>query len=184
MKKHMFTIICTTAFAALFGIGGAVPLATSDNALAAETRTQISPGLVMPSFDPVNGKKLFASTGCVVCHAVNGVGGTDAPIIDASTMAPEMNPFDFVAKMWNHSMGMIAMQENELGGQITFENGQQIADIIAFLHDVAVQKTFSEDDIPPEIKKRLEADEDDGGAHGSMMRNGAGMHNDSMMGNQ
>ena len=154
------TIAGSAALAALLGIGGIGLSGAADSALAAESGIPISPGLVLPPMDPVNGKKLFASKGCVVCHAVNGVGGTDAPEIDAATMAPKISPFDFVAKMWNHSQGMVAMQQDELGGQITFENGKQIADIIAFLHDAKVQKTFSEDDIPANIKAHPESDED------------------------
>ncbi|MCC0025198.1 MAG: cytochrome c [Hyphomicrobiaceae bacterium] len=125
---------------------------------AAETGTSISPGLVIPPMDPVAGKNLFASKSCVVCHSVNGVGGTDAPPIDATAMENPMSPFDFFAKMWNHAYGMIAMQEDEIGEQITFENGQQLADIIAFLHDAEVQKTFTEGDIPPDVAAHMDED--------------------------
>ncbi|HXH86588.1 MAG TPA: c-type cytochrome [Nitrospira sp.] len=128
----------------------------------------LGPGLALPPMDPLRGKALFASKGCVLCHAVNGVGGTDAPNIDASTMEPTMNPFDLVAKMWNHSSGMIAMQQEEMGHQITFKNGQEIEDIVAFLHDAAVQKTFTKDDIPADIKEHM----DEGGEMGTMMNNG------------
>jgi mono/diheme cytochrome c family protein len=159
------------------GIAAAAALGAAA-ATAGDTSSEISPGLVMPKMDPVHGKALFGSKGCVVCHAVNGVGGPDAPPIDASTMKPEMSPFDFVARMWNHSQGMIAMQQDEMGDQITFENGQQIADIIAFLHDADVQKTFSEDDIPADIKAHME--EGDDNSSGMMTNGKAG--NGSMMG--
>lgn len=43
----------------------------------------LSAGLMMPSMDAANGRKLFASKGCVVCHEVNGIGGTDAAPLDA-----------------------------------------------------------------------------------------------------
>ena len=86
---------------------------------------------------------LFASKGCVVCHSINGVGGKDAPALDASTMTGPMNPFDFAAKMWQ---------------QIEF-NGAELADIIAFAHDAKEQKKFSKADIPKNIKKLME-DED------------------------
>lgn len=152
---------------------------------AAGNGIKVGQGLVLPPMDPVRGKHLFASKGCVVCHAVNGVGGTDAPEIDAATMKPNMNPFDFVAKMWNHSQGMVAMQQSELGGQITFDNGQEIADIIAFLHDPSVQKTFTEADIPQDIKAHMEGDDEGSGedtnkeenmmkGHGSMMKGSGG----------
>lgn len=158
--------VSALAFAAIFAIGSVGMMAGGvpgvGPAQAAEAGTPVSPGLVIPPMDPVNGKKLFASKGCVVCHAVNGVGGTDAPEIDAAVMDPQMSPFDFFAKMWNHASGMIAMQEDEIGGQITFDNGQELADIIAFLHDAAVQKTFTEDDIPADIKAHLDEDGEGG----------------------
>ena len=55
--------------------------------------------LMMPRMDPARGRKLYASKGCVACHAINGVGGHDATPLDARTMGARMNPFDFAAKM-------------------------------------------------------------------------------------
>jgi cytochrome c len=175
MKHLDLHRICYAFFGtAIFGLAAAiVPIAAAQTASAAdkaETAMQVSPGLILPPMNPTHGKELYASKGCVVCHAINGVGGTDAPDISAKSMAPEMNPFDFVAKMWNHAQGMVAMQEDELGGQITFENGQEIADIIAFLHDAAVQKTFGEDDIPANIKEKLDSDESEGGMGSGVMK--------------
>ncbi|MFC2967966.1 c-type cytochrome [Acidimangrovimonas pyrenivorans] len=117
----------------------------------------MGPGLFMPRMDPVAGRHLFASKGCVVCHSINGVGGTDAPKLDASTMKMPMDPFDFAAKMWHGAPAMIAMQNSELGAQIQF-TGQELADIIAFVHSPAEQKKFSEADIPENIKKHMEED--------------------------
>ncbi len=111
----------------------------------------MSPGMTMPGMDAANGRKLFAAKGCVVCHAVNGIGGTDAAALDASAMGGMTNPFDFVANMWRGAKPMIEMQDDELGGQVEF-TGQELADIIAFLHHPAEQKNFSESDIPPDIK--------------------------------
>ncbi len=133
--------------------------------------TLVAPGLIIPHMDPVNGKKLFASKGCVVCHQVHGVGGTDSPSLDISKMDPVMSPFDFFAKMWRGADKMIEMQDKELGYQVKF-TGQEIADIIAFLHDRDVEQTFTEADIPDNIKKLMEEDEDSGG---DMMKSGGGM---------
>src|SRR5262249_2008234 len=88
-----------------------------------------SPGIIIPSMTVANGRKLFAAKGCVVCHAVNGIGGQDAPALDASTMPGMTNPFDFVANMWRGAPAMIEMQQDELGAQIQF-TGQELADII------------------------------------------------------
>ncbi len=77
-------------------------------------------GLMMPTMDPVRGRELFASKGCVTCHSINGVGGEDATPLDAHTMQSMMNPFDFAAKMWRMAPAMIAAQEEALGEQIEF----------------------------------------------------------------
>jgi mono/diheme cytochrome c family protein len=156
------------------GVGGS---ATS-MAMAADVPEQIAPGLIMPAMNPVRGKGLFASKGCVVCHSINGVGGEDAPKLDASTMAPQMNPFDFFAKMWRGAAPMIMMQMHEIGHQIEF-TGQDLADIVAFVHNAQIQKSFTEDDIPPEIKEHMEAGEGEGMGGGMM---GGGMMGGGMMG--
>jgi cytochrome c len=108
-------------------------------------------GLMMPMMNPARGRELFASKGCVVCHAVNGVGGEDAPPLDADTMPQVMNPFEFAAKMWRGAQAMIYLQQEELGAQIDF-TGEELADIIAFVHSPDEQAKFSEADIPPRIK--------------------------------
>ena len=118
-------------------------------------RMTMSPGLILPTMDPADGRKLFASKGCVVCHSVNGIGGKDAPPLDASTMPGMVNPFDFVAEMWQGAEMMIAMQTQELKEQTSF-TGQELANIIAFVHDKEEQKKFSEADITPEIKSKME----------------------------
>jgi len=148
----------------LFAVTGPVLAAgVSDppnGALVVQLAANDGPDLAMPAMDPVRGKQLFASKGCVVCHSINGVGGTDAPNLDASTMTPRMNPFDFFAKMWHGAEPMIIMQRSEIGQQIEF-TGQDLADIVSFVHDAAVQKTFSETDIPAAIKAYMEGDEGD-----------------------
>ena len=77
--------------------------------------TMLGKRLFLPTMDPMKGKMLFASKGCVTCHSINGVGGEDAPKLDASTMPKVMNPFDFTAKMWRAAPAMIAAQNDELG---------------------------------------------------------------------
>jgi len=116
----------------------------------------VSPDLMIPSMNATNGRKLFASKGCVVCHAVNGVGGTDAVPLDASTMIGMINPFDFVASMWRGARPMIDLQNEELGGQVEF-TGRELGDIIAFVHHAEEQRKFSEADIPPDIKAAMTA---------------------------
>lgn len=120
--------------------------------------------LVMPTMDEERGKEVFVSKGCVACHAVNGVGGHDAPNLDAHTMQGLMNPFDFAARMWNHAPGMLMAQEDALGEQITL-TGQELADLIAFVHDEKVQHTFTEADLTPQARAMM--DHEHGGARAS-----------------
>ena len=122
----------------------------------------MGPDLMMPAMDPAKGRKLFAAKGCVVCHAVNGIGGEDAAALDASTMRGMTNPFDFVANMWRGAPAMIDMQREELGEQIEF-TGQELAHIIAFLHHEEEQKKFSDADIPPNIKAVMTHGEEEEG---------------------
>lgn len=115
--------------------------------------------LEWPKMDPQRGKRLFAERGCVVCHQVNGVGGTDAPALDVSTMNPVMSPFDFFAKMWRGAAPMISMQKREIGHQVEL-SGQDLADIVAFAHDQQSQRSFSERDIPEYIRVLMNGEHD------------------------
>lgn len=138
----------------------AMALTTANAPLSAQEQTgtmrmdmpMMSTGLVLPRMDPVKGRALFASKGCVVCHSINGVGGTDAAMLDAEYMDLPMNPFEFAARMWRGAAAMVDMQRDELGGQIEL-NGEELAAIIAFVHDDDEQKKFSEKDIPENIMK-------------------------------
>ena len=65
-----------------------------------------------------------------------------------------MNPFEFAARMWRGAPAMVAAQEDKFDGQIEF-TGQELADIIAFVHDSKEQKAFSADDIPEKIEEMM-----------------------------
>jgi cytochrome c len=112
------------------------------------------PRLVMPIMNPVRGKFLFVSKGCVACHAINGVGGHDAPNMDAHNRGGLMNPFDFAAKMWNHAPAMIAAQEEAFGEQVYF-TGAELADITAFVHDDRTQHTFADKDLTKKARQMM-----------------------------
>jgi mono/diheme cytochrome c family protein len=160
MKRQQTTASCAGAALLLLGAALPAPLSAQESQAGSGAtgmqggqmpQMMMSPGMMMPSMDAANGRKLFAAKGCVVCHAVNGIGGEDAAALDASTMPGMTNPFDFVANMWRGAPAMIDMQREELGEQIQF-TGQELADIIAFLHHEQEQKKFSDADIPPNIK--------------------------------
>ena len=153
MKK--LAILLTAA--ATFAVGGPV-FASGDSDAAAP---MMSTGLVIPQMNAAEGRKLFAAKGCVVCHAINGVGGEDAPMLDAEFMDSPMNPFDFAARMWAGAEAMVAMQREELGDVIGLD-GTELAAIIAFVHDPVEQAKFSEEDIPENMKELIaHAEEED-----------------------
>ncbi len=111
--------------------------------------------LAMPMMNAERGMYLFASKGCVACHAVNGIGGHNVKNLDAHTMEQVMNPFDFVAKMWRMAPAMIYAQQEVYGDQILF-TGEEIADIIAFVHDDEQQHKFTAAMIPKKIMKSMQ----------------------------
>lgn len=124
--------------------------AAAQQAMTGGDMPMMATGIFLPRMDAAAGRQLFAAKGCVLCHSVNGVGGQDAPPMDAGYMDAMMNPFDFAAGMWRGSEAMVALQRDELGGQIEL-TGQDLADIIAFVHDGEEQKRFTEADIPAPI---------------------------------
>ncbi len=110
--------------------------------------------LAFPVMNAERGMQLFAEKGCVACHAINGVGGHHSVALDAHNMDPVTHPFDFVAKMWQMAPYMIKAQEEALGEQILF-SGEEIANIIAFVHDDDQQHKFTEALITPRISKMI-----------------------------
>lgn len=146
----------------------AMVLALSGQALGQETEGVIAvdPGLTRPeqpavkigTLDAERGRGLFVSKGCVICHAINGVGGTAigdlggkaAPSLDAARMPAVIDPFAFFARMWAGARDMIALQRQKLGYQIHLR-GDEIADIMAFIHDPEEQKKFTPESFTPPL---------------------------------
>ncbi|WP_211236017.1 c-type cytochrome [Leisingera aquimarina] len=149
MKTRSFAVLLYAAVAA-----ASSALAGNNNKPALEPQSMLANGLMMPEMNAARGRELFAEKGCVVCHSVNGVGGTDARALDADTMKEKMNPFEFAARMWRGAPAMITLQEEELGGQIEL-SGQELADIIAFVHHAEEQKHFSQDAIPNHVMSMM-----------------------------
>ncbi len=140
--------ISLLAIGTLAAVGGA--LWVSQTASGSDNGTAVSAGLVLPEMDSAMGRKLFASKGCAVCHSINGIGGDDAPALDAQTMDGPMNPFEFAARMWRGAEAMVYMQREELGDVIELD-GAELAAIIAFAHDPEEQAKYSEADWPQPI---------------------------------
>ncbi len=108
-------------------------------------------GLVVPTMNSHSGAEAFMNKGCIVCHAVNGVGGEIGPSFDAEEMPEPMNAFEFAARMWRGAPAMAQMQEDLLGEMIAMD-GQELADIVAFVHDKDAQDEISAGDVPEEFR--------------------------------
>lgn len=109
------------------------------------------PRLVVPMLDPEKGERLFVTKGCVICHSVNKVGGAAGPALDAPEGGRYLDLTDFMARMWRGAFAMIDLQGMELGYQLDF-TGEELGNIAAFLSDSAMQKKFTEHDVPDLIR--------------------------------
>ena len=109
------------------------------------------PGYVVSFGDSDRGRDLFTGKGCVVCHSINRVGGKAGPALDADPYEPDLDVFDFAARMWRGAPTMIVLQEMELGYQIDL-TGQELADLARFIHDAEAQRNFQETDVPELIR--------------------------------
>lgn len=107
--------------------------------------------LVLPLVDPARGRVLFVTKGCVLCHAVNGVGGKAAPALDVLEEEHQIDPFAFMARMWRGANVMIKLQKDELGYQIEFE-GDELAALIGFAYDAREQAKFTIDQVPQSLR--------------------------------
>ena len=139
----------------VLSILAAAPVSATDGRRHIMPGGMMASGLFIPEMNAKRGRELFASKGCVVCHSINGIGGEVAPMLDAEFMDEIMNPFDFAARMWRGGGAMIARQQTELGKQIDL-TGQELADIIAFVHNAEEQARFSEFDVPHEIEEMMQ----------------------------
>lgn len=110
-----------------------------------------APDIVLPRMDPARGRIYFATRACVVCHSVNGVGGSAAPALDNIEDNGALRPLEFVSRMWRGGPSMIGLQESLFGEPIDL-TAEELGDIMAFLNDAEQKKRFSESDIPKYIR--------------------------------
>ena len=132
------------------GVVGAVLLSGCVDGIAEAQETQA----VMAGADAARGRALFVRKGCIACHAVNEIGGTTGPPLDVEFAPDEIDPLDFVARMWRGAEPMVMMQQSLFGEQLDF-TGDELADIIAFAHDPEEQRRFSEADVPPALRRLI-----------------------------
>lgn len=151
-RRGLRRAISMVAAAGLFtgvvvGVASAQSASAGMDAAGGDTGTR----LVVPMMDPVKGKRLFVDKGCVLCHAVNKVGGRAGPPLDAPDGGRYVDLLDFMARMWRGSFAMIELQGMELGYQLDF-TGPELGHIAAFLADSAEQERFAEEDVPDLIR--------------------------------
>ena len=81
--------------------------------------------------NPAKGARLFASKGCVRCHALKGEGGKIGP--DFGRVDLGDTQLDLAAKLWNHIPSMIAGMERArmIKPNLT---GQEFTEISAYLY--------------------------------------------------
>lgn len=106
------------------------------------------------TLDGARGRTLFVDKGCVICHAVNGVGGKAATPLDAPIGEVDLDPLEFAARMWLGAPAMIELQAVELGYSI-FLTAEEIGDLAAFAASRDLQKTLSDANLPDEIREGL-----------------------------
>ncbi len=143
----------------IFVIAAACAIAAScsqQSETAATTSQEAAHGLevVSRSVDSGEGRALFIDKGCVICHAVNGVGGKAAPPLDAEIGAPGIDPLEFAARMWRGAPAMIELQAVELGYSI-YLTADEIANLAGFAADREEQKLFSIDQLPEMLRGAL-----------------------------
>ncbi len=86
-----------------------------------------------PTQNALAGARVFGVKGCVRCHAINGLGGTEGP--DFGRFSRPRSFYDFSASMWNH-LPMMVERMRALGIDPPQLKAQEIADLIAFLSTV------------------------------------------------
>jgi cytochrome c len=106
----------------------------------------------IPGADIANGRKLFVTKSCVLCHSVNDVGGDAAALLDAAPGQSEIDLMDFSARMWRGAEAMTFLQSKKIGYVIDL-NGNEITDLAAFLSNSDAQKSFTIDDVPEAMRE-------------------------------
>jgi mono/diheme cytochrome c family protein len=90
--------------------------------------------LFTPTEDPVSGARLFQTKGCVRCHAINGVGGTEGP--DLGQTARPLSFYELAAAMWNHlpQMATRLWSSPSSATEKPYMTPNEMSDLAAFLY--------------------------------------------------
>lgn len=122
-----------------------------DAATEAKSQPPTKVEVEFPGFNPRRGRILFTTKGCVICHQVNGIGGTVAPALDAPKGDIKLNPLAFAGRMWRGAPAMTALQEQELGYVIDLD-GKDIADLSAFVANPEEQSLLTLESVPEPLR--------------------------------
>lgn len=88
---------------------------------------------VLPA-SPRRGWMLFQEKGCINCHSIRGEGGKTGPDLISDRPLPRTLT-QMAGRMWNHSPEMWAAMKAKGMARPSFQ-GQEMADVIAFLYSV------------------------------------------------
>jgi cytochrome c2 len=87
---------------------------------------------VLPG-NPMSGKKLFESKGCLHCHSVNGKGGDIG--LDVTQMELNKSVTEIAGLMWNHGLVMMSIMKKEKIKWPQFQ-GKEMGDLISYLYSI------------------------------------------------
>lgn len=93
--------------------------------------------------DPARGHELFASKGCIRCHAVGGVGGKIGP--DLAAASDLTGPMEWTQALWNHASGMRQAAEREGIAWPEFQ-GHELRDLYAYVRQNSSRGSVSPGD--------------------------------------
>lgn len=141
-----------TAFPILFallalGQAGLIAPASAGEGEQAAPRKSV----VIPLVDPQRGRRLFVAKGCVICHAVQGVGGQAAPALDADEDSQSIDLLGFVSRLLRGMPAMSELQAVELGYRVELAS-EDIADLAGFVADQELQAQFSLQEVPEPMR--------------------------------
>lgn len=104
--------------------------------------------------DPDRGRALFISDGCVLCHAVRGVGGKAGPPLDRTEGMPARDPMDFAADLWMGAPVMLRLQDAWMGYKIDL-TGDDLRHLAAFANDIEAQDAIVDEEIPNGLRENF-----------------------------
>ena len=143
-----FLGVWLVTFALLFvgQLGLAAPATAGDEDQAASRKS-----VLVPLVDPQRGRHLFVSKGCVICHAVKGVGGQAAPALDAAAESQSIDLLGFVSRLMRGMPAMAELQAIELGYRVELAP-EDIADLAGIVSDPDLQADFSVGEVPEPMR--------------------------------